>query len=196
VWSEFQKARSEFDKLLRSRRRQYNRGLLLYIETLATNNPTAFWDQIKQMGPNKSYKIPFEIVNENGTISNDLTNVLDHWRSEFSKLYDFSLIESTCNNDPNFIRECKNRLLLAENDMQDPLFNPINQLDNNFTLPETHKALSLAKPNKATGVDAIPADILKLQVLLPVLLNFFQLCFDTGIVPTVWQDAIVVPIPK
>ena len=60
------------------------------------------------------------------------------------------------------------------------------------------KLLSNLKINKATGPDLVPAFVLKTAAseIAPALTILFQQSLDTGIVPTDWKNAWVVPIFK
>ena len=49
---------------------------------------------------------------------------------------------------------------------------------------------------KAVGFDDIPYAVLQNEEALNVLLKLFQICFDSGKIPSDWRKAIIVPIPK
>lgn len=53
-----------------------------------------------------------------------------------------------------------------------------------------------AKLNKAAGVDQIPSEVLKNHASVLVLHSLFNVCFETGQVPTTWSRSIINPIPK
>ena len=52
------------------------------------------------------------------------------------------------------------------------------------------------KTNKAVGCDNIPNEVLKQRSVSEMLLKYFQTCFESGIVPTIWLKSIINPIPK
>ena len=84
--SDFNHKCSSFDKLLRKRKRDYCRGLLLEIETCNTKNPRDFWKYIKKLGPCKQKKIPWEVCVD-GCYSNDKKTALSTWTDAFKSLY-------------------------------------------------------------------------------------------------------------
>eukprot|EP00732_Lithocolla_globosa_P000417 Lithocolla_globosa_v1_NODE_127_length_6020_cov_51.448114.p1 type:complete len:867 gc:universal NODE_127_length_6020_cov_51.448114:3658-1058(-) len=60
------------------------------------------------------------------------------------------------------------------------------------------RLLKQMKVKQATGPDNIPARVLKecAEVLAPILARLFQLSFDSGVFPSLWKIAHVVPVYK
>ena len=56
--------------------------------------------------------------------------------------------------------------------------------------------MKVLKLNKFVGPDAIPNEILKHNDVKLLLLDLFRLCQKTGSMPSMWQKAILAPIPK
>ena len=54
----------------------------------------------------------------------------------------------------------------------------------------------MLKSNKSVGPDAIPNEILKHNDVKLLLFDLFRLCLKTGTIPSMWQKAIISPIPK
>lgn len=52
------------------------------------------------------------------------------------------------------------------------------------------------KQRKATGVDSVPNEVLKHEGILIALYRVFSHLFDTGLVPSMWLNGIINPIPK
>ena len=46
------------------------------------------------------------------------------------------------------------------------------------------------------GPDSVPNDILKTGKLNSLLLEFMKICFNSNVIPSVWEKAIISPIPK
>ena len=60
--NDFKNARNIFDKRLRSAERKYRRSLAIDVEHVSTENPKAFWDHIKNLGPKRKDSIPMEMM--------------------------------------------------------------------------------------------------------------------------------------
>ena len=58
------------------------------------------------------------------------------------------------------------------------------------------KAVDDAKINKAAGTDCIPTEVLKNNTSVYVLHSLFNVCFETGRIPSMWAKSIISPIPK
>ena len=63
---------------------------------------------------------------------------------------------------------------------------PNDPLNKPFTCDELIKVLNRLKVNKSVGRDNIPNEILKHKSVSLLLLKYFQKCFESGLVPTVW----------
>ena len=63
---------------------------------------------------------------------------------------------------------------------------------------KTRKALSKLDISKSSGPDGIPIQVMKrcAPELAPVLTKLFQISYDSGVCPTLWKNAEVVPVPK
>ena len=75
-----------FDKELRKTERLYNKNKLNDIENVCTDNPRAFWEHIKKLGPRKANQIPLKVYQENELVS-DLNTVFETWKNDFCQLY-------------------------------------------------------------------------------------------------------------
>ena len=83
--SNFIYKRASFDKLLRKSERNYNRQLADKIETLNTNDPKEFWNNIRMLGPLKRNAIPRQVYDDARHIVSDSDLVMKKWRSEYRK---------------------------------------------------------------------------------------------------------------
>lgn len=72
------------------------------------------------------------------------------------------------------------------------------EINQPFTEEDVTKAIHSLKNNKACGIDLILNEHLKSlsPMIIPTLLNIFNLIFDTGIVPEVWTLGMIKPIYK
>ena len=85
---------------------------------------------------------------------------------------------------------------LNEMKMADPLYIVKCNLDYSITIEEVSDVVHLAKNGKSAGSDHIPNEVLKCEMLIPVLHTLFNLCYDYGITPNNWSEAIIAPILK
>ena len=61
---------------------------------------------------------------------------------------------------------------------------------------EFWKAIKGLKNNKACGIDGIPNYVLKEPAFLTLLWAIVAKCFEQGVVPSIWRQAVITPIPK
>ena len=80
--------------------------------------------------------------------------------------------------------------------MTDPTFTFVLGINENILQNEVIKVTNKAKCGKAVGLDSIPYELLNHKNLQQLIQYLFQLCFDTGQIPTLWTKAIIVPLPK
>ena len=186
-------AQDNFDKLFRRHKRQYHRQKSLYVEEICTSEPNVFWDYVKRLGPPKKKFIPMEVYNNDGSLNCDNDAVLSHWKSSFSTLFNAGVgVEG----DDEFRREVRDFIQLKEQEMDDPLFEDVHSFNNIISETEVSKVMKKLKLKKSVGIDEIPNEVLKCPVILPLLVNLFNLCYDTGIVPQPWYQSIVHPLHK
>ena len=69
-------------------------------------------------------------------------------------------------------------------------------MDENISILEVKRAVDKAKKCKAAGIDNIPVDVLKNDTSVCFLHVLFNICFETGCVPSAWGKNIINPIPK
>ena len=190
---EFKLARNTFDKQLRAAERNHRRSLSINIESVCTDNPNKFWDHIKHLGPKRKDKIPMEAYNDDNTINTDENFVFKKWSSEFENLYNV-------NDNENFDNQCfvdiMQRKSFLEERMQEPLYENNSVLNMTFLRSEVKKVVNSANNGKSTGYDKIPSEVLKFPIIIDVLHSLFNLCFDTGILPSLWRKTMISPVPK
>ena len=100
--NDFKTARTIFDKRLRSAERKYRRSLAIDVEHVSTENPKAFWDHIKNLGPKRKDSIPMECYGDDENVVSDENFVFQKWSNEFENLYN---AESNENFDDQFYHE-------------------------------------------------------------------------------------------
>ena len=190
---EFKLARNTFDKQLRAAERNHRRSLSIDIESVCTDNPNKFWDHIKHLGPKRKGTIPMEAYNDDDTINTDENFVFKKWSSEFENLYN---VNDNENFDNQFYDDIMQSKSFLEERMQEPLYENNSVLNTTILRSEVEKVVNSAKNGKSTGYDKIPSEVLKFPIIIDVLHSLFNLCFDTGILPSVWRKAMISPVPK
>ena len=194
--SDHKKARNIFDKEFRKAERKFKIGEIDKLERECEKNPNAFWESVRKLGPSKKENIPWQVLDDEGKEVGDKDLVCKTWIRDFEKLYNPVNPTFETKEEYQFIKEIEENVRFKERNMADPLYEYNNALNGNFTLQEIQTHIQRLKNKKATGIDQIPNEILKLPVIHETLKDLFQLYFDTGIVPKVWTEAIIKPLPK
>ncbi len=195
VYLKFKNCQKQFDKVLRRKEREYNKGVTVTLDEIETNNPRVFWKTIKSLGPRQVKSLPVKVyLNDEGDICTDKDVVLDKWKNDFASLYNKPTEQSPSDNAEHY------NLYQLKSDLEDSM------CDNNYVtneyingpimFREVEKVISRLKNNKAMGIDMIPNEIIKCDDVKKSLVIFFDKCFNLGLIPTVWLKAIIVPIPK
>ena len=190
----FKTARNNFDKQLRSAERKYKRSLSLDVESVCTENSKAFWDHLKRLGPRRKGGVPLEVYDDDGNIISNENFVFQKWSKEFENLY--NLNRDSQNYDQQFYDKIVREKVFLEDRMLDPLYEENTSLNASIMRSEVEKVVNRAKNGKSVGFDKIPYEILKFPIIIDVLHSLFNLCFDTGILPSIWRKAMISPIPK
>ena len=194
--NEYKCAVDKFDKEFRKRKRAYFNRKQDNLEKMQTNNPNKFWKEIKNLGPTFKHEIPTETVNDDGSLETRLDQVLERWRHDFQSL--FTTKDQNIFDEEFFheITELKSELDNHFND-ENISNDEINDIMNGIiTFDEVSKFIDCTKRGKAVGIDSLPNEVFQ-NVQAKVLLHkLFVKCFDVGVSPTCWGNAIINPIPK
>lgn len=187
--------RKSFDKLLRKTERSYFRNKALEIENINTSNPTEFWQYIKSLGPKRKSAIPMQVYNSDGSKTDDCDSVMDKWKSEFRNLYNMP-----DDIDSAFDSEFYENISAGLPNLKD--FELNNNLANDyyynkpFDINDIEKVCRKLKHGKSVGPDMLANEVLKHEGLRNLLLEFVNMCFVYNVIPSVWRESIISPIPK
>ena len=144
---------------------------------------SSFWKTIGKLGVGQCRKqqIPMEVVLEDGSISIKHLDILNKWKNDFSSLLNggITVVDSNIVLQPTSV-----------NEQTDPCFNE------HISLFEVKKAIFNAKKGKACGFDNIPSEVLQNDMSVSFLHILFNICFDTGVIPSDWGKCVINPIPK
>ena len=178
-----------FDKLHRKIKRQYQRGRMIQLDKLNSDDPKCFWEHINRLGPKKC-GVPWRIDLENGETIVDRQEIMETWSTAFENLYKNEGVY-----DENFLKykiNERDKLLDSVTDMGSDEMD----LDLPISLDEVRQAIRHAKTNKAVGIDNIANEALKDKTVIGLLHKFFSAIFESGHTPDLWRKSIIHPIPK
>ena len=200
--ADYVSARKKFDKQLRQNERQYYTKQREDLCNFQTQNPKEFWSRIKKLGPGNKQQTFDSVLLDDGSESRDPDVILKKWKSDFSKLFSLSNVEF----DDNFLAEIRTSLQRWENELENYDQTRVNEdtqgtqdtdiLNCPITLDEIKRVIANAKSGKAVGIENIPNEILKCDILAPILYRLFSTCFEHNIIPSVWYNTIIQPILK
>ena len=194
---EFKETQKAFDRHYNRAKRKYIRQHAVEIDNIPDNDPKAFWNKINNLGPKKKTQIPMEVDLEN-EITDDINEVLEKWKRDFSKLYNQGIASDF---DDDFMNEAMEMKRQLEN-MDDAERNNDYDIENedimngDITLEEVRKAISKAKNRKSPGIDGLPNEVYKNEQSLKLIHGLFSFCYRNSLVPSIWQKSVVKPIPK
>ena len=191
LYNKFRECQKMFDKELRKREREYNKGKALELETVDINNPRLFWKTIQGLGPRKSKNIPQKVHNNVGVTSN-IDVVLQTWKADFASLYNKPVSMQMNESYQNFL-QLKAEL---ERNMEREGYMPNPFINRDISEYELDRIVAKLKNKKAMGIDGIPNEIIKCSGVKRLLILYFNICFNMGMIPSLWLKAIIVPIPK
>lgn len=160
------------------------------IENLVTNNPEEFWDALNRLGPRIKSRLRCEALDMNGNITRDELEVENHW---------FQSYRTHCGAAPkgdfdqNFLENCCSELSMMRAKDKNVGMEDLNSY---IKREEVYKMVMRGKNNKACGADELPYECLKSENCILILQRLFNKCLDLGILPSVWDKSIILPIPK
>ena len=77
----------------------------------------------------------------------------------------------------------------AQSEFEDRLCQPI-------IMEEVQWVLHRVRKDAAPGQDEVGVDMMMAECLADVWLNLFQVCWEYSIVPSIWKESTVIPVPK
>lgn len=171
---EYQICRSRCDRLYRKCYSQY----ICKTERSITTNPKAFWKYIKERRKNTS-SLPsrMNLDNTSASTGSEICNIFaNHFSSTFSSDLEVS---------PN--------VSIPQNFISDAILNNIKK--NEATVL---KALKQLDPGKGSGPDGLPPLFLKrcAEALTYPLTFIFNTSLKSGVFPSRWKEARIVPVHK
>ena len=163
------------------------------IDSLSVDNPKEFWAHIQKLGPRVKAGIPFKIRDGNNFITEE-TEVLKRWEHDFNDLLNPQRGDSIY--DDEFLQNYKRVRNDKENNMRENNYQCNAALNKEVSIDEIEKVISKLKNNKSVGNDQVPNEVIKCNTYKYLLFKLVQFCFSNSLVPKIWKQAIIKPIPK
>ena len=69
-------------------------------------------------------------------------------------------------------------------------------LNEDLTMQKVMWTLGKLNRKVAPGRDGLTAEMISKEVLLPVWYELFKLCWKEGMIPSMWKQSVVIPVPK
>ena len=192
--STFVRVRKEFDREVQRAKRSHWYSLQEGILNECNVDQSKFWKSIGKIGISHANKnaIPMEVALDDGSVSFYINDVLRKWRNDFCSL--FNGTPRVTDTDIDSDNSTDNASSNMTNDAPSQHFQ--QNYNEHISIFEVKKAIDSVKRGKATGIDNIPAEVLKNDTAVSFLHVLFNICFDNGIVPSEWGKCIINPIPK
>ena len=163
----------EYTKLRKYKKRHFKQNILDQLDLLRDSDPKKYWKLINSLKESKD-------KNNTGTIETE------EWHTYFSDL------NKLADSNINRIQEINSAVENMEK------IKHFCELDYRISIKEITDSISNLKNGKASGLDGIPAEMLKAgsPVLNPLLQKLFNIIFSTGFYPLQWSSAYITPIFK
>lgn len=175
--------------MLRCTKKTFNREKILEIDSLIQNkDPKKFWSAVNKLGPKQKRNTVCETIDEHGNVTRDPTKVKEAWEHDFTKLYSDPLVGEF---DNAFYLERLSDLANANTDDNSDL-----SLNGPISFNEVRRSVYAGKLRKACGVDGLPYESFQNTLCVKMLHEFYNLCFDYGMIPTEWTKSLIIPISK
>ena len=159
------KLQLQFDRLLCKKKKQYCKGLLLQIEQCNTKDPVKFWKYVQNLGPCKKETIPW-VIEDEGQLITDRTQVLDKWSESFKNLYQIDELSF----DNNF----KEYMLQNSSNKESTGKLGVENLNRELSMQEVKDAIMQSKNNKSVGIDLVSNEILKNDNIIELMFTFLH----------------------
>jgi hypothetical protein len=176
--------RKSFDREVQQCKRKYWFNMQEELLLESTKNQQQFWKKIGKIGvaENRKSIIPMEVIDDDGNVSSQLTEVLNKWKSAYSNLL-------------NQQYSTTNETELTTNKNRSDTFNDFI-LTEPISFAETISVIEKAKKGQSAGYDDLPAEAFINNCSALFLHHLFDFCFRFQKIPDVCNKIVINPIPK
>lgn len=174
---EYYSYKSKYRRLCKKEEKNYKTEVCDKISQNIKNDPQTFWNLINKLNRMSEDKSD-QVFNET------------EFTTFFKKL---NLSKNDNNSFHNTItRELKDKLIEMNNNRDEHILN------NEFTTDEIIKAIKTIKNGKSAGIDYISNEMIKpcIQTLVKPLCKLFNLIFQSGNFPKIWNESYISLIHK
>ena len=142
-----------FDKKFRFFKRSYKKEDFENLSNLADTNPSEMWAKLKRLCDPPSSRAALEIVRADGSISNDIKEILERWHLDISNLFSGLRDNPEMAFNEDFYQDIKNKKqefenISSENQATQGESNS-NTLNSDFSFIEVSKCIDSTKLRKA-----------------------------------------------
>ena len=179
----FLNSQAEYKKLLQRKKRQYQQCILN--EMYGSTSPQLMWSTLKKVCPSTKNNMPVK----QSDLCNQFQNTHNMFNCDyFNKSFESEVKEFMNKYDKNDFKKCC--------DSSDTVLHDV--LGCHFTETEVKNALQIIKGNKSSGLDGLPAEVLKSQVhvLSSPICMMFNFMLDKGEFPSDWIKGLTIPVHK
>ena len=175
--------KKDFDRGVKAAKRKFWHAQHYELYQLCkTNSPDSRKELGKTgVGNRKNKGIPWQVVCEDGTVSDNYNDVMNKWKDCYNDLYN-----------------------VRNDDVNQSTFTPtlsaaskcINTMNQSITVMEIYRAMAKIKSGKAFGYDIMPIEVLRNAISVRFMFKLFNKCFNGGNVLSSWLKGIITPVPK
>lgn len=188
----FNRERNIFDKLNRCAKRKYQLSEQERLKDMYNDHDTRnFWKYIGKIGIHNDRKssIPMEVIDSSGEARTNTGEVLARWKSDYENLF----CDNSSKFDDNHLHYVQSAL---QNNSVPRVDADMSILNAAISINEVEHSIFRSKLRKASGLDNIPAEVLRNPACVDMLHRIINYCFNTGTVPREWNTGLIKPIPK
>lgn len=175
VRNNYYKHYREYRKLLKFKKKHFTKNLFSKLDDLESSDPKTYWNLVNSL------------KNENNETNGPESNI------DTSTWYEYFQNLNSIKSKFNAKVENLNQILSNSNNIK-----TFNLLDTIIKDKEILNSISKLKNNKASGLDTIRNEMLKIgaSTFLPCLKKLFNLIFSSGFYPSSWAMGYISPIFK